>query len=107
MAAAETARTRAYVDAWIASVFIALVYVIGAALSTLAFFAAYMAQLNFGNAESVDRSHPSSQSEYDRLWKVGKRWSSGAIGLVGLSILAFGFGIYWAARVLPQLAATE
>jgi hypothetical protein len=81
-------------------------FVIGAALSTLAFFDAYMAQLNFGNAESIDR-HLRGDTEYLRLWKVGGRWTWGAIGSLWLSVLAFGFGICWAASVLPQLAAAK
>ena len=79
-----------------------MLFVIGAALSALAFVAAYMAQLYFGNAEST----PLDRFEYLRLWKIGKRCSYGAIGLVVLSILAFGSGICWAASVLPKLAAT-
>jgi hypothetical protein len=78
-------------------------FVVGAALSTLAFFDAYMAQLYFGNAEGY-RSDSDVLTKLG-LWKQGQRWSHGAIGSLWLSVLAFGFGIFWAARVLPQLAA--
>jgi hypothetical protein len=79
-------------------------FVLGAALSTLAFFDAYMAQLNFGNAEGIDRQ-ARGDAEYLRLWKVGLRWTRGSIGSLWLSVVAFGFGIFWSARVLLQLAA--
>jgi hypothetical protein len=78
-------------------------FVFGAGFSALAFFAAYMAQLIFGNAAQAKAEGHSN--EYNRLWKGGQRWSYGAIGFVGLSVVAFGLGIYWAASVLPQLPA--
>ena len=79
-------------------------FVVGAALSTLGFFDAYMAQLNFGNAAGIDR-HYRGDSEYFKLWKLGMRWTWGSIGSVWLSVVAFGFEIFWSARVLLQLAA--
>ena len=80
-------------------------FVIGAALSTLAFFDAYMAQLFFGNAEGY--LSDSDVLTKQRLWEQGQRWSHGAIASLWLSVLAFGFGICWAASVLPQLAAAK
>jgi hypothetical protein len=69
----------------------------------VAFLAAYLVQLYFGNAEGT----PLDRFEYLRLWKVGRRWSHVAIGSVVLSVVAFGVGICLAASVLPQLAATR
>jgi hypothetical protein len=71
----------------------------GAMLSALAFLAAYLCQVEYGNALRPEIG----KAEYDRSWKKGQRMNWAAIIVVILSVGAFFVGIILTGVALPKL----
>jgi hypothetical protein len=78
-----------------------IAFVIGAGCSAFAFFAAYMTQLEYGNAHR----YAADSAQHKAKWKRGQFCNQVAALAMVASVVAFGFGIYWAASVLSKLAA--
>lgn len=61
-------------------------FALGAMLAALGFYASYMTQLEYGNAEL----HKSPNKEV--VWQNGQRWNGRAINLALASVGAFAVG---------------
>lgn len=73
-------------------------FAFGALLSAAAFLAAYLTELNYGNAERTGIA----PTEKEQNWRRGQRWNGLAIGLMAVSIFAFAVGIILAALVIGE-----
>jgi hypothetical protein len=71
----------------------------GAMVSAIAFSAAYLCELTYGNAQRTGIS----EADRNRIWKGGQRWNMLAIILVFLSVLAFLVGVILTGVALPKL----
>jgi hypothetical protein len=61
-------------------------FALGAMFSTIAFVAAYITQLKFGNAEVP------GMGDKNRVWKKAQRWNNAAVTLALASVIMFFIG---------------